>query len=71
MTFGWSAEEYPGDPSPWEFVLFDVHCHCGWFLKEAEPVMSDHGVASVTGVCKRHGEVTAETWNIIDRAELS
>ena len=69
--FGWSAEEYPGDPHPWEFVLYDVRCRCGWFLANAAPVMSSHGVSSVEGDCKRHGHVTAGSWDIIDRAELA
>jgi hypothetical protein len=69
--FGWSAEEFPGDPSPWRFVLFDVRCKCGWFLAKAAPVMGRNGVHDVEGDCKRHGHVTAESWNIIDRADLA
>jgi hypothetical protein len=69
--FGWSAQEYPGDTSPWHFVLYNVRCRCGWFLAKATPLMSEYGVRDVEGICKRHGKVIAESWDIIDARELS
>jgi len=66
-TRAWSAEEWPGDLSPWRFYIIDPKCRCGWFLKDAAPVMGRSGVERVEGVCKRHGEVVAATWDIQDR----
>ena len=62
----WSAAEYPGDPSPWRFFILDPKCACGWFLSKPEPVMGRTGVQAVKGICKRHGEVEAATWDITD-----
>ena len=67
-SFGWHAES--GNYGEWDFVLFDVHCRCGWFLAKAEPVMGESGINAVEGDCKRHGHVKAETWNVIDAGEL-
>jgi hypothetical protein len=50
----------------WEFWLFDVKCKCGWYLADAEPVMGRNGVAGAEGICKRHGKVAAETWDLCD-----
>lgn len=69
--FGWVVtDDWNTGPEGWHFVLFDVHCRCGWFLAKASPVMGEHGVHGVEGECRRHGHVTAETWNIIDAGEL-
>ena len=65
-TTGWIAEEYPGDTDPWHFAIIDPKCRCGWFLSAAEPFMGRTGVERVEGRCKRHGVVTAETWDICD-----
>jgi hypothetical protein len=66
-SFGWIVDD-------WEFVLHSVRCRCGWFLAKAEPIPVNHemgfGIGSVEGECKRHGHVTAESWDIIDAAEL-
>ena len=62
-AFGWVWED-------WHFILFDVRCKCGWFLAKAEPIMRQDwiggGVNGVKGICKHHGEVEAESWDITD-----
>lgn len=68
-SFGWHADS--AMQGEWDFVLFDVRCHCGWFLAKAAPVMSEHGIDAVEGDCKRHGHITAESWNVIDAGELA
>jgi hypothetical protein len=66
--FAWHVESiWHGD---WDFVLYNVRCQCGWYLAKAEPVMRGSGIGDVEGDCKRHGHVTAASWDVIDRGEL-
>jgi hypothetical protein len=67
-SFAWHAES--GEWGDWDFVLYGVRCRCGWFLAKAEPIMCSGGINAVEGECKRHGHVTAETWDVIDADDL-
>jgi hypothetical protein len=46
----------------WTFWIWEARCsECGYYLKDAKPVMGASGVRAVSGICARHGEVeTAE-----------
>jgi hypothetical protein len=42
--------------------VYDVRCHCGWWLGKVWVRGNWDRITNVYGTCKRHGEVEAAHW---------
>ena len=53
--------------TPWTFWIWESRCaECGYFLKDAKPVMGHNGVKAVAGKCARHGDVETHDFEMGD-----
>ena len=61
----WVVDQGGGDM--WTFWIWSAKCdECGYFLKDAKPVMVAAGVGAVAGKCARHGDVETHDFEMGD-----
>ena len=70
-----SADDITSEHMPPDWpTIFEARCRCGWWLSEVRACLQSHnlddgtfeaeGVVGVAGICKRHGQVEAVSFEV-------